>query len=253
MLDGMNQTRSESGNILLGNTNVSYTVSRSKKRRRNIAFDIQPPATLRISAPVRVSFSSIQNIIHRNSDWIARRLEKINASGIVPPRQFTDSENITYLGHAYRLKVLRDENIPQGCRLRPHRMEVNIHGDWLSDEALAQEVRLEILLWLKKRAKEKIQKRTGFWARRMGVKYRELKISDPDRRWGSCNAQNVIRLNWRLIMAPLGLLDYVVVHELAHVPHKNHSQRFWRFVASAMPDWQARRKQLRRMGHGLVL
>ncbi len=249
----MNQAQRESGNILLGDKNVSFTVSRSKRRRRNIAFDIQPPATLRISAPVRISLSSIQNIIRRNSGWIARKLEQVNATGIAPPRQFTDSERITYLGRPYRLQILHDESMPQGCRLRPHRMEVNIHGDWLSDEALAQEVRLEILLWLKKRAKEKIQKRTDYWARRMGVKYREMIVSNPERRWGSCNAQNVIRLNWRLIMAPLALLDYVVVHELAHVPHKNHSHRFWRFVASAMPDWQTRRKQLRGISHGLVL
>src|SRR4029077_7507444 len=114
-----------------------------------------------------------------------------------------------------------NEDMPQGCRLWPRVMEVNIHGTDLSPEARRQEVRLEIMLWLKKRAKEKLQKRADMWAEKLGIHYRKLIVSNAERRWGSCNAQNVIRLNWRLIIAPLPLLDYVAVHELAHIKHKD--------------------------------
>ncbi len=79
----------------------------------------------------------------------------------------------------------------------------------------------------------------------LGVRYRKLMLTEPERQWGSCNAQNVIRLNWRLIMAPLSLIDYVAAHELCHVPHKNHGPRFWRMLEKSMPDYKARRRQLR--------
>ena len=118
---------------------------------------------------------------------------------------------------------------------------------------MRDEVKLEITLWLKKRARTKMKKRMDYWAKKMGVSYRQLILSNPERRWGSCTVKNVIRLNWRLIMAPLPLIDYVVVHELSHVVHKNHSPRFWGLVEKIMPDYVERRKQMRHCGHEFML
>jgi predicted metal-dependent hydrolase len=181
-------------------------------------------------------------------------LTEFQKRAVTPAAQsYKDGGQITYLGHAYALKLTRDKNQPQGCTLRPHRMDMNLHAENLSTDDLEQEIRLEILLWLKKRAKVKLQKRMDLWADRLGVSYRKMVVANAERRWGSCNAQNVIRLNWRLLMAPLCILDYVVVHELCHVRHKNHGQNFWRQVASAVPDYKNRRKHLHLIGSRLVL
>jgi predicted metal-dependent hydrolase len=80
-----------------------------------------------------------------------------------------------------------------------------------------------------------------------------LIVTDPERRWGSCSADNIIRLNWRLMLAPLPIIDYVAVHELAHVRHKNHAPRFWALVEKTLPEWRARRKILRTLEHSLML
>jgi predicted metal-dependent hydrolase len=128
--------------------------------------------------------------------------------------------------------------------------EVNLHDPPIAETARREEARLEILLWRKKQARRIFQERTDVWAARIGVKYRRLTPSNPRRQWGSCSAQNDIRINWRLVMAPPDLLDYVIVHELCHVTHKNHSKRFWNFVAVAMPDWKIRRKALHRLDPG---
>ncbi len=117
----------------------------------------------------------------------------------------------------------------------------------------SEDIRLEILLWLKKRAKVKFQKRMDMWAARLGVRYQKMVIANAERRWGSCSVDDVIRLSWRLIMAPLPILDYVIVHELSHVKNKNHGPQFWAQVASVMPDYKNRRKHLRLIGGGLVL
>jgi predicted metal-dependent hydrolase len=246
----------DSGDFLLAGRRISFTVARSKRRRRTIAFEMDNPEILKITAPMRASLFSIRSVIRRNSGWITRRLAELQRAGASAPRSpqnYGDGDRVTYLGDAYKLNVTQDKNLPQGCRLRPRRMLVNLHAETLAESDLREEVRLEVLLWLKKRAKAKLQKRLDFWAGQLGVGYRKMVVANAARRWGSCSAQNVIRLNWRLIMAPLPILDYVAVHELCHVRHKNHGAGFWRQVASVLPDYQARRKRLRIIGGGLVL
>lgn len=244
----------ETGYIALSDGEVAYTVIRNPRRKRTIAFTIDDDLGLRILAPAKARLWVIKSILRQRSGWIADRIaERRKFPRTSRPQGFAGGETISYLGHAYLLSVTQDDKIPHGCRIRPRRFEVNIPIRELSEKELRQEVRLEIQLWMKKRAKAKLQKRTDTWAEKLGVTYRKLVISNPERRWGSCNVQNVIRLNWRLVMAPLPLIDYVAAHELCHVIHKNHSPRFWQFLATAMPDYKARRKRLRQTGHGLVL
>ncbi len=243
----------ETGTFFAGEQDIPYRVVRSKKRRRTVGLSIDSGATLRISVPFRASARDIQSILQSRATWIAKHVGEVKKRQARPERQFTDGATVLYLGYPCRLRITRDETTPQGIRLKPRRMDVNIHGDWLSEASLQQEVKLEIMLWLKSRAKTKLQRRTDLWSEKLGLRYQKLIVSNPKKRWGSCSADDVIRLNWKLIMAPLPLLDYVVAHELCHVPHKNHGVRFWRRLATVMPDYQARRDRLRKMTHHLTL
>lgn len=248
--------KSDVGDIMLGDRRISVTVTRSRRRRRTIAFQMENPSSLKITAPVRASLSSIRAIIQKQSGWIKRRLAEFQKLAVGQPvrraNSFYDGASIIYLGHAYALSVTHDLGQPQGCRLLPRRLIVNLHADRLTGKDLQDELRLEIMLWLKKRAKAKFQRRMDWWAQHLGVSYRKLMVANAERRWGSCNVQNVIRLNWRLILAPLPILDYVVVHELCHVLNKNHGPRFWGQVASVMPDYKLRRKNLHMISAGLA-
>ena len=245
----MTHAHNESGNITVGDKEIPFRVSRSRRRRRSIALAIEPPHTLHIMAPARTSMFSIHMAVRQHSRWIIKRLA--HAEAAPPPRQFMEGEGFLYMGHNYRLQVSFDYDKPQGCTLLPHRLLVNLHSEAANTEQQREDVRLEVALWLKKRAKLKLQKRLDFWSARMKLPYRKFVMSNPERLWGSCTGQNVIRLNWRLIMAPLRLIDYVAVHELAHVAHKDHSPRFWRCVASALPDCKQLRLELRAMRHHL--
>jgi predicted metal-dependent hydrolase len=241
----------ENGLITLTRGQITFTVTRSAKRKRTVSFALDSPSNLRVMAPLRASFRSIHTMLQSRANWIEGRIAAMQRD-IREPRDFTDGAMIDYLGHRYRLHITHDSDLPQGCHLRPRRLRVNLPDDMPQGD-VHEAARLEILLWLKKRAKAKMQKRLDLWGRRLNVHYQKMIVTAPERLWGSCSADNVIRLNWRLIMAPLPLLDYVAAHELCHVVHKNHSPRFWRLLTTVMPDWQARRKTLRRIGGGLVL
>jgi len=254
LLRRFTSSASESGAVIIGGKEMAFTIRRSNRRRRSVAFIVEADKTIRVFAPMRTSFSFIQSMLQKRGDLVLRRVQALDALGRAPtvPR-FAPGDTILYLGHRYRLYVTQDTNSPQSCQLLPRRFEVNIPDALLSGEPLRDEVRTEIRLWMKKRAKVKLQKRLNLWAGILDVRYQKLILTEPTWQWGSCNAQNVIRLNWRLIMAPLALLDYVAAHELCHVKHKNHSRRFWGMLESFMPDCMVRRRQLRQTGHGLVL
>lgn len=244
----------ETGMVKLRDLDISFVIVRSARRTRTIAFTIDPNAGLRIMAPLRTRRSTIQAMLQHRAPWILAKLsEHQKAKEVNMPQDFVDGETFSYMGNNCRLRVTQSEAQPQGCRLKPRFLWINIADVNLSAEGLKQEVRLEILLWIKKRAKIKFKKRMDLWSKKLGVSYKKLLITDPARQWGSCTVDNIVRLNWRLMMAPLPLIDYVVAHELVHIIHKNHSSRFWGTLGKFMPDYQERRKKLRRIGSGLIL
>ncbi|MDP9127735.1 MAG: M48 family metallopeptidase [Pseudomonadota bacterium] len=243
----------ETGHIELGDRDVPFTVIRNARRKRTIAFTIDDNMGLRILAPSRARLSVIKTMLRKRSRWIEHKIAERQQSQALAPKPLGAREAVSYLGHFYKLNVTQDLDRPHGCHLRPRQCFVNIPLEMLSASALRDEVRLEIQLWLKKRARTKFQKRMDLWSEILGVRYKKLMLSNPEQRWGSCSVDNVVRLNWRLIMAPLPLLDYVVAHELCHVLHKNHSMRFWRCLGRVMPDYRERRRQLRQMGNSLAL
>ncbi len=234
-------------NIIILGQAIALRVVRSARRRRTVAFAVEAPATLRVTVPLRLSMGSLRDMIDSRGGWITRRL-----AGLAKNILAADDTNLTYLGHCYAIQITQDVGREQGCRLYPRRITVNIPNANINHAELRDEVRTEIRLWLKKRARVKMQRRMDLWAGRIGVEYQRMVISNPEHRWGSCSVKNIIRMNWRLIMAPLRVLDYVIVHELSHIVHKNHSPRYWRYVGEAMPDYQQLRRQLRDIGHSLV-
>jgi predicted metal-dependent hydrolase len=239
----------ENSVIVLNGDNIPFSVRRSRRRKRTIAFRLDAYGTVQVIAPVRSSPGTIHNVLQKHAAWVTNRLAEYRSAN--DARE--DGQNVFYLGHACRMQVARNMAAPHSCALRRRRFEVNVPDAALSPQGLMDEARLETQLWLKRRAREKFRQRVEIWARKLNVRFGRVIIADADRRWGSCNARNDIRLNWRLIMAPLPLLDYVVAHELCHVVHKNHSRRFWQLLKSVMPDYEMRNKRLRQTGPGLML
>jgi len=242
----------ENGFITVGQKDLAYTVLRSARRKRTISFRLDPQLGICVRAPARTKLDFIHRQLESRKGWFAHKLaEGERYAALSQP--FTLDNSVCYLGHACALVLTQDDKARQSCRLMPRRFILNIPEHGFSREELAQETRTELLLWLKKRARAVFKKRMDVWAKRLRVTYKNLSVTNPRQQWGSCNGKNDMRLSWRLILAPLPLLDYVVAHELCHVLHKNHGVRFWRMLENAMPDYQQRRKRLRLLGPGLTL
>lgn len=244
----------ETGVALCDTGSIAYTIHRSARRTRTISFLFESESCLRIVAPLKVHSRTITSLLQQKASWISERLKDLRAN----PPQLTsaslhDGATILYLGYPFRLTLQHEARIPQGCHVRPRSFLVNIPDSSLAPKDQCEEVRLEMTLWMKKRGRKKLEQRLELWAKRLNLRYQKMVITNSRGRWGSCNYKNVIRLNWRLIMMPLAILDYVVVHELAHIVHKNHSPRFWQYVADAMPDYKARRQTLKRTSGQFML
>lgn len=228
------------------------TIIRSKKRKRTVALHIEADGTLVVTAPMRTSLSWINSFIREKTGWIARRRADLAARKAAPPPELKEGCLIPFLGAYLILSVsAKDPALsppPLAEGLKTPTQNSTLHLDLpphLTPDIMQAEIKTELVLWYKKQARRVFAERIAFWADRIGVHPARLMVSNPQKRWGSCSARDEIRLNWRLVMASYEILDYVVVHELCHIPHKNHGQRFWALVERFIPDARKIRQELR--------
>lgn len=218
---------------------LSFTLARSPRRKRTVALHVESDGSVTVRAPERTSIKWIARFVESRADWIARRrAEKIRRQ----MRPFADGDALSIGGTTLSLRLTR--GVYEPAREENGFLFLRLSPEW--DEATAQaEIVTELCLFCKKKARRVFQERLAFWSERMALKPKRLVLTAPRRQWGSCTSDNDIRLNWRLIFAAPDLLDYVIVHELAHIAHKNHGASFWRRVGSYLPDWKDRRRKLR--------
>lgn len=215
-------------------------MTRSARRRRTIAIHMGADGILTVAAPARASLAQVRAFLSARHAWVQQAITRHQSTGL--PTVYVEGVLLPYLGYRCQLNLRTGH---AGCQLRPKRFTVSLPNLGAPPSEQEQLVKLELRLWLKRRARRKLAARLALWAERLGIKVSGANISDARRRWGSCSADNVIRLNWRLIMAPLPVIDYVCVHELCHVRHKHHGTQFWRAVAEAMPDYTERERELK--------
>lgn len=211
-----------------------------RSRRKTLSLEINEKAELIIRAPMRLPDSEIKRFLVEKSSWIIQKQNELTKK-IVSHKQFKQGEQFLYLGKLYSLQIEGNTVsifLDQQFYLSPRR------------EKYAEKL---FVTWYKKQAGIVFYERIEHFARQMGIEYQNLKVSSAMRRWGSCTSQNTINLTWRLIMAPVEIIDYVVVHELAHVRQKNHSKKFWLIVENVLPDYKERRKWLQDFGYTLHL
>lgn len=224
----------------------AYILCRSRRRRRTVALLVRPEGEVRVMAPMGLSLKKIESFVRNRADWIQRKLEKLRKEKAKHRAcTYTEGSTVYYRGKAYRLTIRQPDEQQTGCLIEDDRLVVMLTKTVFSPEALREEIRLELLLWYKKEARREFPKTARIWAKRLGVSFGRISVTSPLRRWGSCNAKGELRLNWRLIRLPPELMDYVIVHELCHVRHKNHAKAFWNFLGTVMPDYKARRLALR--------
>ncbi len=226
----------------LGNTRVDYTVTRSSRRRR-ISLTVDERG-LRVGAPRKASDYAIDAMLREHASWVLRKLAEWQARR-PQPRLWQDGDTLMLQGQALRLTFAAGL---QEIRLDHERMVINS-----SLAGSADVIRTLVTGWLQQRALQCFRERVAHYYPLLEVAEPEVRLSNARTRWGSCHVNGRIRLNWRLIQLPLHLVDYVVVHELAHLVEMNHSPRFWQTVARQVPDYRACRSEIRTEGHRYLL
>ncbi|MDP2241933.1 MAG: SprT family zinc-dependent metalloprotease [Burkholderiales bacterium] len=226
----------------LGDTLIDYTVKRSRRRRRiSLTVDEQG---LRVGAPLLASDHAIAAMLRQHASWVLGKLAEWQARR-PPPRHWCDGDTLMLQGRVLRLAF---ETGPQYIQLHHDRIAVSpgLAGN-------ADGIRATVTGWLRRQAMACFYERVAHFHPLLGVAAPLIRLSNARTRWGSCHIYGRIRLNWRLIQLPQHLIDYVVVHELAHLVEMNHSPRFWEAVARLIPDYGARRSEIRTEGHRYLL
>jgi predicted metal-dependent hydrolase len=226
--------------IRLGERSVAYLLRRSARRHR-IVITVDEHG-LAVHASWRASLSGIERFLRDSTKWVLRKLDEW--SRFEPRAQrWTVGESVSYVGRQLRLEiaqcaatasaVLRDDDRLLACLPTP-------------DDETA--VKHAVVSWYRRQARSNFETGIAHYAQRLAVAAPRLFLSSARTRWGSCNSLREIRLNWRLIQAPQPVIDYVVIHELAHLKEMNHSRRFWRLVAQVCPDHEDARSHLDERG-----
>ena len=213
-----------------------------RSKRKTVAIIIRPDGSLVVRAPIRTSFSYIENFLQRKREWIEQKTKEVlvKASQTTKPKQFVDGEEFLYLGEKFFLEVGKYKEI---VLAEGHRIHF--------PEKFLKNPRKKMLEFYYKKTLEVISQLCQVHSQETGWKYSGIKIINAKTKWGSCNHANELRFNWKLGMAPLSVIEYVVVHELAHIPEKNHSPRFWSKVENILPDYRTRMSWLKHHGHNL--
>ena len=209
--------------------------------RKTISMHVLPDGTLEVKAPKLMPMIFINRFINSHMDWVEKQREKVRARPVAVKRQFIHGEEFLFLGKEYKLVIGRYS-------------EIAIVGDKLQFPiGLKFRLQKELTDWYIKKAKEVITERLIKNAEEMQVSYTDMYVSDTSSKWGSCSSDNRLQFNWRLIMAPMLVLNYVIVHELSHTVHKNHSRSFWNKVRSQNPSYRQQIKWLKENGHTLIV
>ena len=231
--DSPSRSAAEQHHYELAGQAVEYTLKRSA-RRRSISLTIDEQG-LRVGAPLRAPLRRIEEALNAHAEWITRKLAVWRQRR---PAPFTWSAGAQLMVLGDPLTLAPDSNHPFIAQL-DGKLLLPVEAD---DAVTMARITRE---WLRERAKEHFSRRVAHFAPCLGVGLPVIRLSNARTRWGTCHPHGRIHLNWRLIHMPPALLDYVVVHELAHLHEPNHSPHFWRHVERILPDHLQRRRLLR--------
>lgn len=203
---------------------------------------------IKVRVPKGLSDSRVCDLIEKRSPWIKRKLREAELAVPPRPKEFVSGESFSYLGRNYRLKVLRGDT--PSLKLKGGYLEATISG---SPKTREEEARSLLLDWYQGHAQKRLEEKTHRYAKILQVEPSCVSVKNYKSQWGSCSTTGNISYNWRIVMAPHRIVDYVVVHELCHLLEHNHSAIYWRHVGRVIPDFQECREWLKRNSEQLKI
>lgn len=224
------------GVVRIGQTEVAYELRRTataSERRITVT-----PGHIEVLALTTDDDAAINDFLNRKRQWLfntLRELETKTAKRAVVPRFMTGSK-IPYRGRMARLTVRRHDGAHVEIDYR-NGFFVDLPS-WVRDEDSDGIVATEIKLWLKRRVRRDVMEIAAAYRKRFGLKPRALRVADMKTGWGACGPSGTILINWTLVFAPKAVLEYVVLHEMAHLKVRSHGPDFWAHLATLLPDYE---------------
>lgn len=233
------------GTVDLGGRAVPYTVRKSK-RAKNLRLQVSLEKGLEVVLPQRTVPLELENILREKQGWILNKLDHFNrlAEELSRCRQ-PAGRRVLYRGREYGVETAT--GAARQVVVEEDRLVVVLPAGVEGEAGMVLEK------WFRAMARLLINQRVRVVNGNLNLSYNRVFIKGQKTRWGSCSRQGNLNFNWRLVMAPLPVLDYVVTHELLHLVEPNHSKKFWALVEKACPDYKAHRAWLKENGQRLTL
>lgn len=225
---------------------ISYKIIR--KHRKTIGIKITDKGEVIITSPFGVSEETIKNIIKKKQKWINDKIKLIKQNNFFYKKTFKDGEKFLFLGNKLELEIIKIDGTVCYAKIEYEKVKVYMN---LSDMDSEDAVSSAIINLYKKEAAVLFKERTDIYSKILGVSPKRIFIKDQKTLWGSCSSKGNINYNYRIIMAPISIVDYIVVHELCHLIHMNHSKKYWNTVKSVLPDYEKRKNWLKDNGYML--
>ena len=232
--------------INIGDQNLEVLVERTN-RKRTISFKVKNHKLI-IKTPRSVSKKTLDDLIRRKQHWIKQKAILSFEEQNLKNREFIDDEKFYFRGNEYRLSLILGRK--KAVKIEGGLLRVS----YVDDKSRVRSAIKRLLEeWYIKESTKILKVRTEELAQQMRVQPCGITVKNYNSKWGSCTSKNKISYNWRIIMAPDDIVDYLIIHELCHIIEHNHSKNFWHHVGTHCEDFQKKRKWLRENGHMLVL
>jgi predicted metal-dependent hydrolase len=224
---------------------ITYFLLRSS-RRKTIEISVNEQEQVRVIAPVYATQSIVESFVYKRADWILRRVKEVQQiNQFINNRDYDTGHEFLFLGKKYPLYVRESDRKRANVNFDDHGWIVNI-SERMTADIRRQKVKNVLIKWYRREAMEVFGSRVFHFVRIMGLEPMTLAVKTQKRIWGCCYYHDKrIFLNWLLVLAPVYVIDYVIVHELAHLMHPNHSKRFWNKVEKYLPDYKERQDWLK--------
>ncbi len=210
-----------------------------RSNRRSIGLEINDKAELIVRIPKSISLKNVQKAIEPKRAWIEKKQAIVRSKNLnYRPKSFTHGEEFLYLGNYYKLRIIKDAD-----------QIFHFDDDFILLENYKIKAKALFIYWYKQQSRKIISERVKYFAELHGFSYGHIKITNARKRWGSCTGKNNLNFTWRLVLAPVEIIDSVVVHELVHTKIKNHSKKFWSNVFKIMPEYSEYNKWLKENGY----
>lgn len=226
---------------------IEYTIE--YRKRKSVELTIDAAGVVRVKAPKGSEESAVQAIVFKKRDWIIEKLELMFSRGKrIETKTYEDGETFLFLGKKLKLVIYYRDVQSANIALIENELIISCPENY-DAKALSELIEKHY----RKELKKVIENRVKFFQSNFKVKPKKVLIKEQKTRWGSCSSERNINFNWKLIMAPIEIIDYLVVHEMCHLVHMNHSKSFWTLVGKILPDYKIRQNWLNKNGFLLEL